>query len=60
VQAVVFRPVVTGADGGGDVRWPELMLEVACMVARADGGGGVHACGWGLHPCHFWVDLIGA
>jgi hypothetical protein len=29
-------------------------------VAGADGGGGVHACGWGPHPCQFQVDLIGA
>jgi hypothetical protein len=29
-------------------------------VVQADGGGGVHACGWGPHPCQFQVDLIGA
>jgi hypothetical protein len=42
------------------VQWPELMVEVACAVAGADGGGYVHACGCGPHPCQFRVDLIRA
>jgi hypothetical protein len=25
-------------------------------VVKADGGGGgVRACGWGAHPCQFWI-----
>jgi hypothetical protein len=44
-------PTVTGADGGGDLWWPELMLEADCAMAGADGGGGVRACGWGRYPC---------
>jgi hypothetical protein len=44
VQAMVLWPTVTGADGGGDLWWPELMLEADCAVAGADGGGGVRAC----------------
>jgi hypothetical protein len=35
-------------------------VEVACAVAGADGGGYVHACGCGPHPCQFRVDLIRA
>jgi hypothetical protein len=29
-------------------------------VAGADGGGGIRAYGWGLHPCQFWIYLIGS
>jgi hypothetical protein len=28
-------------------------------VAGVNGCGSIHACGWGSHPCQFWVDLIG-
>jgi hypothetical protein len=40
---------VEGACGGQSRwwRWP--------VVAGADGGGGIHACGHGAHPCHFQV-----
>jgi hypothetical protein len=30
-QAMVLRCVVAGADGGGGLRWPEPMVEAACM-----------------------------
>jgi hypothetical protein len=29
-------------------------------MVRADGGGSIHACGCGVHPCQFQFDLIGA
>jgi hypothetical protein len=51
VQVAVLRPVVTGADGGGGLWWPELMVETVYVVDEVDGGDGIHACGWGLHPC---------
>jgi hypothetical protein len=61
VRAEVLRPTVTGADGGGGMQWPELMVESACVVAGANGGGGsVHACGWRTHLCQFRIDLISA
>jgi hypothetical protein len=31
VQAVVLRCVVTRADGGGELWWPEPMIEATCM-----------------------------
>jgi hypothetical protein len=31
------------------------MVEAACVVGRADGGGGVIACGWGLTHVSFWL-----
>jgi hypothetical protein len=45
VRAVVLRPAVTRDDGGGGMRWPKLMVETVCAVAKADGGGDVRACG---------------
>jgi hypothetical protein len=57
----VLRPTMTGADGGGGLRWPELMVEAACVVVGANGGGGsVHAYGWRTHLCQFRIDLISA
>jgi hypothetical protein len=56
MRAVVLRPRVTRADGGGSLWWPELMVEVACAVYGVDGGGGVHAYGWG--PTHVSLRLM--
>jgi hypothetical protein len=42
----------------GSLRWPKLMVEAACEMARPNGCGDVRACGWGSHPCRFQVHLI--
>jgi hypothetical protein len=59
VRVVVLHPAMIRVDGGGGLRWPVLIVEAAYAGARADGGGGICACGYRLHPCQFWVDLIG-
>jgi hypothetical protein len=31
----VLRCAVVGSDGGGGLRWPESMMEAACMLVWA-------------------------
>jgi hypothetical protein len=40
-----------GAEGGGGPQWSKLMVEAACEVAKADGGGSIRTCGWGPRSC---------